>query len=119
MHQGIYLERDLQALRAAENLADIRGLMRAACLRTGGLIVLLQRYPKPDAGQPRTSGRRSGVSERLAGRAQSNISRSLQLLARYRLIQLTREGREVRAEPVAKALRVDLATGTYETEAAA
>jgi predicted transcriptional regulator len=53
------------------------------------------------------------------GRAQPNISRSLQLLARYRLIQLTREGRGVRAEPIAKAVRVDLATGTYETEAAA
>ncbi len=41
------------------------------------------------------------------------------VLARYRLIQLVREGREVRAEPIAKAVRVDLATGTYETEAAA
>ena len=33
-----YLERDLQALRAVENLADFRRLMRAACLRTGGLL---------------------------------------------------------------------------------
>lgn len=33
-----YLERDLQALRAVENLADFRRLMRAACLRIGGLI---------------------------------------------------------------------------------
>ncbi len=55
----------------------------------------------------------------LTGRAQPNISRSLQLLAKYRLIQLAREGREVRAIPIAKAVRVDLATGTYETEAAA
>jgi predicted transcriptional regulator len=53
------------------------------------------------------------------GRAQPNVSRSLQLLARYRLVELTREGREVRARPIAKAVRVDLATGTYETEAAA
>lgn len=53
------------------------------------------------------------------GRAQPNISRSLQLLAGYRLIQLTREGREVRAEPIARAIRVDLATGTFETETAA
>jgi len=50
----------------------------------------------------------------LSGRAQSNISRSLQLLARHRLIRLVREGREVRPEPIVKALRVDLATGTYE-----
>lgn len=33
-----YLERDLQALRAVENLADFRRLMRAACLRIGGLL---------------------------------------------------------------------------------
>src|SRR5579863_2143789 len=72
------------------------------------LAVLLHKHP-------------ASVSElvELTGRAQPNISRSLQLLARYRLIQLTREGREVRAEPIAKAVRIDLATGTYETEAAA
>jgi predicted AAA+ superfamily ATPase len=33
-----YLERDLQALRAVENLADFRRLMRAACLRIGALL---------------------------------------------------------------------------------
>ena len=33
-----YLERDLQAVRAVENLADFRRLMRAACLRIGGLV---------------------------------------------------------------------------------
>lgn len=33
-----YLERDLQVLRAVENLADFRRLMRAACLRLGGLV---------------------------------------------------------------------------------
>ena len=33
-----YLERDLQALRAVENLADFRRLMRAASLRVGGLL---------------------------------------------------------------------------------
>jgi len=32
-----YLERDLQSLRAVENLADFRRLMRAACLRIGNL----------------------------------------------------------------------------------
>lgn len=72
------------------------------------LAVLLRKHPE-------------SVSElvELTGRAQPNISRSLQLLARYRLIQLVREGREVRAEPIARAVRVDLATGTYETEATA
>jgi predicted AAA+ superfamily ATPase len=33
-----YLERDLQALRAVENLADFRRLMRAASLRLGNLV---------------------------------------------------------------------------------
>jgi predicted AAA+ superfamily ATPase len=33
-----YLERDLPMLRAVENLADFRQLMRAACLRVGGLL---------------------------------------------------------------------------------
>ena len=72
------------------------------------LAVLLRKHP-------------ASVSELVerTGRAQPNISRSLQLLARYRLIQLSREGREVRAEPMARAVRVDLTTGTYETEAAA
>jgi predicted transcriptional regulator len=51
----------------------------------------------------------------LTGRAQSNISRSLQLLAKLRLIRLVRDGRDVRPEPIARILRVDLATGTYET----
>ena len=33
-----YLERDLQSLRAVENLADFRRLMRAACLRIGNIV---------------------------------------------------------------------------------
>lgn len=33
-----YVERDLPDLRAVENLADFRRLMRAACLRIGGLL---------------------------------------------------------------------------------
>jgi len=33
-----YLERDLQNLRAVQDLADFRRLMRAACLRIGGLL---------------------------------------------------------------------------------
>lgn len=52
------------------------------------------------------------------GRAQPNVSRSLQLLARYNLVRLVRDGREVRPEPVAKEVRVNLMTGTYETTAA-
>jgi DNA-binding transcriptional ArsR family regulator len=55
----------------------------------------------------------------MTGRAQSNVSRSLQLLAKLGLVRLVREGREVRPEAVAKTLSVDLASGTYETTPAA
>lgn len=51
----------------------------------------------------------------LTGRAQSNISRSLQLLAKHRLIRLVREGREIRPEAIAQTVSVDLVSGTYET----
>jgi predicted transcriptional regulator len=51
----------------------------------------------------------------LTGRAQSNISRSLQLLAKHRLVRLVREGREIRPEAIAKTVSVDLESGTYET----
>jgi predicted transcriptional regulator len=50
----------------------------------------------------------------LTGRAQPNVSRSLQILAGHGLVRLVREGRDVRPEPVASAVRVDLTTGTYE-----
>jgi predicted transcriptional regulator len=50
----------------------------------------------------------------LTGRAQPNISRSLQLLAQHRLIRLVRDGREVRAQPIARRVSVDLSSGTYE-----
>jgi predicted transcriptional regulator len=51
----------------------------------------------------------------LTGRAQSNISRSLQLLARLRMVRLIKDGREVRPEPLVKTVSVDLENGTYET----
>ncbi len=68
------------------------------------LAVLLRKHP-------------GSVTElvELTGRAQPNVSRSLQLLARYRLIRLERKGRQVRVEPIARAVRVDLATGMYKT----
>jgi predicted transcriptional regulator len=47
------------------------------------------------------------------GRAQPNVSRSLQLLARHGLIRLEREGKEVRPVPIARSIGVDLAEGTY------
>ena len=52
---------------------------------------------------------------RLTGRAQPNVSRSLQHLAAYGLIRLVRSGKEVKPEPLVATLVVDLASGTYET----
>lgn len=49
----------------------------------------------------------------LTGRAQSNVSRSLQQLARHGLIRLERDGREVRPVPLAKEIDIDLVRGTY------
>lgn len=51
---------------------------------------------------------------RLTGRAQPNVSRSLQQLAAHGLVRLMRTGREVRPEPLVSELRIDLARGTYE-----
>jgi predicted transcriptional regulator len=59
--------------------------------------------------------RPASVSELVArtGRAQPNVSRSLQLLARHGLIRLEREGKEVRPVALARSVDVDLAAGTY------
>ena len=55
----------------------------------------------------------ASVSQLVArtGRAQSNVSRSLQLLARHGLIRLEREGKEVRPVALARSIDVDLAAG--------
>ena len=55
----------------------------------------------------------------LTGRAQPNVPRSPQILARHRLVRLVRDGRKVRPEPIVSAVRVDLAAGTYEVTPAA
>jgi len=47
-----YLERDLQALRAVESLPDFRRLMRAACLRMGGLLNQAELGRDVGIGQP-------------------------------------------------------------------
>ncbi len=52
---------------------------------------------------------------KIIGRAQPNISRSLQQLAKHGLIQLVREGREVRPLPCVESVSISLAQGTYET----
>lgn len=51
----------------------------------------------------------------LSGRSQPNVSRSLRLLAKHGLLNLVRQGREIRPVPAAREVRVDLRTGTYVT----
>ncbi len=63
-----YLERDLQALRAVENLADFRRLMRAACLRIGGLLNQTE------------LGRDAGISQPQAQRFMNVIEASYQAI---------------------------------------
>jgi predicted transcriptional regulator len=53
----------------------------------------------------------SGLAQHL-GRAQSNVSRSLQRLAGHGLVRLVREGREVRPELVSTEIRVNLVKRT-------
>jgi predicted transcriptional regulator len=55
----------------------------------------------------------------LTGRAQPNISRSLQQLAKHGLIKLVRTGREVRPVPCATSISINLVDDTYETVSAA
>lgn len=64
--------------------------------------------------RPKTIGE---VAE-LTGRAQPNVSRSLQQLAQLGLVRLHRDGREVRPEPLVRTLELDLMTATYETKIA-
>jgi len=55
-----------------------------------------------------------GEVVRLTKRTQPSVSRSLQMLASYGLVRMVKVGREVRPEPTAARLVVDLTTGTYE-----
>ncbi len=88
-----YLERDLQALCAVEKIADFRRLMRAACLRIGGLV------------NQSDLGRDAGVS-------QPQVHRFLKLMeASYLAIRL-------RAYPVSRTRRVIKAPKLYWSDTA-
>jgi len=93
-----------------------RGERRASPLPAAPLLAALSREALDLLGVLLRE-RPANVTELVAltGRAQSNISRSLQLLAKHRLIRLVREGREIRPVAIAKTVSVDLMSGTYET----
>jgi predicted transcriptional regulator len=61
--------------------------------------------------RPETIG---GLVE-LTGRAQPNISRTLQRLSAHRIVELVKVGREVKPVPLVDRIGIDLVTGTYET----
>lgn len=71
------------------------------------LQLLLQEHPATVA----------KVAERTS-RAQPNVSRSLQALARLGLVEMRREGREVRPVPITAKVLIDFASGTYEARPA-
>ncbi len=92
-----------------------RGERRASPLPAGPLLAVLSREALDLLGvllRQRPASVTALVA--ISGRAQPNVSRSLQILAAHGLVRLVREGREVRPDPIAGALTVDLATGTYE-----
>jgi len=108
---------------ARTSLSDLRDEMRAVArgegkpspLPAAPLLAALSREALDLLGVMLRE-RPATVAELVArtGRAQPNVSRSLQLLAGHGLIRLEREGREVRPVPVAREVRVDLLQGTYE-----
>jgi predicted transcriptional regulator len=98
---------------------EMRGVARgerlAAPLPAGPLLAVLSREALDLLGVLLRQ-RPASVTELAAttGRAQPNISRSLQVLSAHGLVRLVRDGREVRPEPIASAVTVDLTTGTYQ-----
>jgi predicted transcriptional regulator len=92
-----------------------RGQRRASPLPAGPLLAALSRESLDLLGVL-LHRRPASITELVSiiGRAQPNVSRSLQTLAAHGLVRLVREGREVRPEAVARTVTVDLATGTYE-----
>ena len=117
---------------ARKSLADLREEMRA--------VARGERMPSP---RPATSLLNALTEETLellqtlalsqpatvnelatqVGKAQSNVSRTLQRLAGHGIVRLVRDGREVRPELVSTELKVNLVKKTVEvckpTEAAA
>lgn len=98
-----------------EMRAVVRGEREASPLPAGALLGTLSSQGNLDLLRLINQTQPTSVSElaELAGRAQPNVSRALQQLARHGLIRLEREGKEVRPVVVARKIDIDLATGTY------
>jgi predicted transcriptional regulator len=91
-----------------------RGEREATPLPAAGVLATLSSPGNLDLLRIISLERPASVSQLVArtGRAQPNVSRSLQLLARHGLIRLERAGKEVRPVALARSIEVDLAAGT-------
>jgi DNA-binding transcriptional ArsR family regulator len=92
-----------------------RGERRASPLPAGPLLAALSRESLDLLGVL-LRRRPASITElvSITGRAQPNVSRSLQTLVAHGLVRLVRKGRSVRPEAVVSAVTLDLTTGTYE-----
>jgi predicted transcriptional regulator len=109
-------KKSLNNLRA-EMLSVARGERSAAALPAREVLGVLASAEHRELLQIIHVERPESVSRlaEISGRAQSNVSRSLQQLAKHGLIELVRNGREVRPNPIASTVSISLATDTYET----
>ena len=113
-------KKSLSELRE-EMRAVARGERQASPMPAGALLGTLSSQGNLDLLRMIIQAQPGTVSElaQLAGRAQPNVSRALQQLAKHGLIRLERDGKEVRPVPVAREIDIDLATGTYRLPNAA
>ncbi|HXT79556.1 MAG TPA: MarR family transcriptional regulator [Acetobacteraceae bacterium] len=101
--------------------AVARGERRASPIPAGALLGVLSSQGNLDLLRIINQAKPASVSElaHLTGRAQPNVSRALQQLAKHGLIRLERDGKEVRPVPTAREIGIDLTTGTYRLPYAA
>ena len=109
-------KKSLNDLRA-EMLAVARGERAPAPLPAREVLGVLASAEHRELLQIIHTERPESVSRlaELSGRAQPNVSRSLQQLARHGLIELVRNGREVRPNPIVATVSLSLADDTYQT----
>jgi predicted transcriptional regulator len=107
---GKELLKEMRAVARGERAAPPRPAAQTLSVLTNEAFVLLTAI---------ANQKPSSVSElaQLSGRTQPNVSRSLHLLAKYGIVRLVREGREVRPELLTTRIAIDLATGTVEPAA--
>src|SRR4051812_25820923 len=98
-----------------EMRAVARGEREASSMPAGAVLGTLSSQGNLDLLRIIHQARPATVSElaRLVGRAQPNVSRALQQLAKHGLVRLERDGKEVRPVSVAHEIDIDLTTGTY------